>query len=137
MRQYLTETGGHFIGRVIAEIKEGRATYSGDTLAELRDANPTASLVDDGTLCAMYAAYYASLVTEREEITEDRYFELLGCLPPCKFTRFDKGGECFYISERLTGNLVEWCGIWQGKHYTFTDQASRPLDEIINKFKGA
>ena len=41
-----------------------------------------------------------------EEVTEDRYWEMLECLPPQMFKWF-KGGNIFRMSEYQTGNITD------------------------------
>lgn len=88
-------------------------------------------------LDALQAAHIASLITEPEPISEERYNELLECLPPC---RYHKAGRftVFHISERLTANLVQWCA-WGGSMecYGWTDHADLPTPEIIEKLNNA
>lgn len=139
MTTYLTETGDAFKGYVIAEIVNGRSTYSKQTVEELRAERPDSelTLVSGEELAEMLEAYYATLATDREEITEARYWDLLECLPPCRFTQAD-GCEVFHISERLTGNLVTWCAhvTAEDKYYEFTDDAALPIEGVMRKAKG-
>lgn len=69
--------------------------------------------------------------TNPEEITEERYWDMLEVLPPCRF----KNGR-FHVSERITGNLVSWFFKKNGKHFSFThfdDLTEEKLHEIITK----
>lgn len=44
------------------------------------------------------------------EVSEEYFMEMLGVLPPCKWTHdlVNVLSESFHISERLTDNIVEW-----------------------------
>lgn len=49
--------------------------------------------------------------TGATQITEERFWEMLEVLPPCRWDTTSVGGrrlEMFHVSERLTGNLVSW-----------------------------
>lgn len=88
-------------------------------------------------LDALQAAHIASLITEPEPISEDRYNELLGCLPPCRWHKAGKW-SVFHISERLQGDIVQWCA-QSGSMvcYGWHDQANITTPDIIAKLQAA
>lgn len=106
-----------------------RVAYTGLTLAEYMAENPTYKIISEDELHGLMTAHEESLKTKPEEITEEQYWDWLECLPPCRYD-----GNRFHISERLTGNLVQWCFRKDGKFYGFTDDAGisdERLGEII------
>lgn len=74
-----------------------------------------------------------SLVTPPEEVSEERYNNMLEVLPPCRW--HNSGSKTyFHVSERLTGNLVNWFCSTSGKFFSFTQDASistEKLNEIM------
>jgi hypothetical protein len=80
-------------------------------------------------LDAVMAEAEAALVTKPAPITAERFDDYLECLPPCRWHRH-AGVELFHVSERLTGDLVQWCARIEGQCYGWTDQARRPSDEL-------
>jgi hypothetical protein len=96
----------------------------------------TLRVVDKAQLDDLEAEYLAGRVTEPTEITQERFWEALECLPPSRYQR-NSGVEVFHICERITGNLVSWYGHKDDRYFTFDDLDNRPAVEIANKFKGA
>lgn len=86
---------------------------------------------------ALQAAHIASLITEPEPMSEDRYNELLECLPPCRWHKAGKW-SVFHISERLQGNIVQWCA-QSGSMvcYGWQDHADITTPDIIAKLQAA
>lgn len=73
--------------------------------------------------------YHSGMITKPKEVTKAHYWDMLECLPPCRFD-----GNVFHVSERLTGNLVNWYFKKGKKHYGFVDNADitdERLKEII------
>lgn len=88
-------------------------------------------------LDALNEAHVASLITEPEPMSEERYNELLEVLPPCRWATVG-GAETFHISERLTGNLVQWCIKFpSGECYGMTQAASISKEALADKVRGA
>lgn len=87
-----------------------RGSYGGRTLEELKtEYGPDVQLLPfreavDTCITNACATYCKPPV----EITREHYWQMLKVLPPCKWTR-DRGAECFYVSEALTGDLHSWC----------------------------
>lgn len=93
------------------------------TLEEYRKARPELKdlkEVSDEEMTEMYAVYEQSLVTEPAEVSEERYWEMLEVLPPCRWSKYG-GCSSFHISERYTGDLVSWFAQCQGKWYEWMD----------------
>jgi hypothetical protein len=74
--------------------------------------------------------YDDSLCDHWEEITEDRYDEMLGCLPPLDLK---DGG--FFMSEMHTNNITSFFQIYKSRHFTSLQRTSRPRGEILASLK--
>lgn len=77
-----------------------------------------------------------SLITPPEEVSEEHYINMLEVLPPCRW-HASGSKTYFHVSERLTGNLVNWFCSVGGKHFSFTNDASlstEKLNEIMAGF---
>ena len=77
-------------------------------------------IVSDAKLDAMLEEYAASLVTNPTEITEEKYFDALNVLPPCRWRKLG-GVETFHVSERLTRDLANWYARVGERFFTFVD----------------
>ena len=67
-----------------------------------------------------------------KEVDEDHYWDMLGVLPPCRWHNY-RGIELFYVSERITGNIVSWIAGLNGKYYKFAHYASATDEELAAK----
>jgi hypothetical protein len=72
----------------------------------------------------LFAEHRNSLISEFTEITEDRYFDMLECLPPKRWHTCE-GVEIFYMCECYTDDLYTCCGGYKGKYFS----ALRPIRE--------
>jgi|GEM_PF-6097072 len=72
-----------------------------------------------------------------QAITEERWYEMLGVLPPCKWAS-RAGVEFFHISERMTGDIVSWyTRAKNGQCATFMDLSTIPSEKIIIRHREA
>lgn len=78
----------------------------------------------------MEAAYTAQQVTAPSPISEEKYWDLLEVLPPCRWSHAG-GVEFFHVSERVRGNLVTWCAHVGDLYLSWVDLATRTNQEII------
>jgi hypothetical protein len=76
--------------------------------------------IDNAAFDALLATFEASRRTEPKSISEERYWEMLECLPPSKYCEV-AGVTMFHICERITGELVDWFAVCNGKHFTLCD----------------
>lgn len=67
--------------------------------------NPNLILVDEPTMDKMIDDYYLRLEKPWEEITKQKYMNLLECLPPQGWRNISPGLNVFYMMEAYTGNL--------------------------------
>lgn len=120
--------------------KDERGVYSDMTLEAYKaERGGNYELINEAELTARLDAYYDSLKTKPEPITEKSYYELLECLPPCRWATV-AGWSTFHVSERLTGNLVQWCAKKDGRFYGWTDDAAMSKEALaatLNSIKEA
>lgn len=114
---------------IIDALKEGRGTYSGETLDEIRARYPDARLMDDDEYNRIHAAYWTS---EPVEITEDEYVDALEALPPLQWRRGDYA-ETFKMSEFLSGSITGiYCRLGR-RYFCFNADVKTPHDQIVAK----
>lgn len=83
----------------------------------------------------LFQTYTETLISDFEEITEEKFYYMLECLPPCRW-HTHKGVELFYISEAYTSNLHSFGAKLNGKYYSATRRNNEPsesLAEAVNK----
>ena len=119
-------------------LPDGTVAWSGGLTLEQYQAERgfPVRVIEDDELDALIAQFEAGLITDAQPITEERYWDYLECLPPCRFTEI-AGWQVFHVSERLTGDLVQWCGARGGQHFGFTDRAGASLASIARKLDAA
>ena len=110
--------------------------HDGKTLEAYLFEYPLRKVITGEELDALLESHYASLVTAPAPISEDQYNEWLECLPPCRWRSYGPY-TAFHISERLTGNLVQWCVKHGQNYYGFTDSASMSEQSLIEKMTTA
>ena len=113
-----------------------RSPYSGKTLDELKVENPKLLAVTEEGIEKVIRAYEDSLVTEPEAITEEQWDYALNVLPPCRWERIGEMTEVFHISERITGNLVDWYGHTGADYCHFVDHADVTVEHLWKKVNG-
>ena len=123
-----------FQGHCVDIIREGQTVghYSGKSFEQLSaESKSVLKLVDDAEYDRFHHEYMASLCTKPSEITKERFWELLECLPPCRWSNYGVY-EMFHISERLQGNLVTWCAKDKinNKYYELDQQADIELHNL-------
>lgn len=90
-----------------------RGLYTNMTKEELEVeyGGPVQVMTDDEAVVLVEQAATTQPVT----IDQERFIDLLECLPPSKWHTFP-GAEAFHICERITYNIVTWC-VRIGKEY--------------------
>lgn len=91
-------------------------------------------VIDDAAFDALLAKFEADRRTDCESITEERYWEALECLPPSKYCAID-GVTMFHICERITGELVDWYAVHNGKHFTLCDYSHADRADIAARIR--
>ena len=110
--------------------------FSKLTLKEYLVENPEMSVVSDEKLSEFIKEREADMITLPEKITKERFWDMLEILPPCKWKTV-RCVEMFHISERITGNLVDWFVQTCDDYYSFTDRDSLSVDDLIKKIEVA
>lgn len=89
-------------------------------------------LVSNAKFDQMLTAYYESRRTAPREIAPEDYEWLLECLPPCKWNR-GAHFSSFHMSERITGNLVTWCGHYHDKYWRLDDYDTAKHSDLFEQ----
>lgn len=108
---------------------DGRGLYSGKTLDEFIFEYGDVTIVDQEVAIQHDRN---RRITTPVEISEERFHDMLNCLPPSKWRRFG-GAESFHISERITYDIVDWFVSIGGKFYSFADTDSLSAEEVVNR----
>jgi hypothetical protein len=85
--------------------------------------------ISEAQLDKLMQAHFDSLKSPPQAISKERFWELLECLPPSRWQNIS-GAEVFHVSERLSGNLVQWCARIGANHYAFTDDAALSVEKL-------
>lgn len=81
-----------------------------------------------------HAEYVRKNTKPVTEVTQERFWEMLEVLPPCKWNR---GGseETFHVSERLWDNYVSWFTRIGERYFECTDTDTRRHVEIVARVR--
>lgn len=122
----------NFKGYAITSMHDGihNDYEQGETLEELRirENNPNLNAVSWSEVEALMDKYENDLQTEFEEMTEERYDDLLNCLPPARWK-----GTRFFISEGYSGSLHQMCFQLENKKYYGALRSIRLSDAEISQ----
>lgn len=66
-----------------------------------------------------------------QEISEERYHEMLNVLPPCRWHGIGELFESFHVSERLSGNVVSWFVRYDERFFQIDDDATKTREELL------
>lgn len=105
----------------------GVTFYGRKTLEQCQAEHADAVVMDADEA---YALHEARFQTGASETTEERFNYALEVLPPGKWGHY-QGGEAFYVTERITGNIVSWYFKVAGRYFTMDTDASRPPAELL------
>ena len=101
------------------------------TLERYLADNPGFRVVETDEFDRLVEDYEYSRCTKWQPCTKAHWFDMLEVLPPCRWTRFD-GGEIFHVSERITGNLVNWYMRKGNNYFTRVQFADQNLDLLVH-----
>lgn len=110
-------------------LHDGRGQYSRENLEEIRVRYPGAEIAD---LDEWTAAKEKALCTEPQEITEERFMEMLEVLPPQRWRRCHTTDgvfvQSFELSEHLSGCVTSiYCQVGP-KFYEWTGIVGAPIE---------
>ncbi|MDR9393973.1 MAG: hypothetical protein RI571_06550 [Roseovarius sp.] len=115
-------------------LPDGTIAYSGGLTPEAYaiDRGFPVRVITDAELDRLEAEYIAGRITVPEEETEAEFWDALEVLPPCRW--HTRGGvELFHISERITGNLVDWHAQTGGRFFHFVDLDNAKSEDLARK----
>ena len=115
-------------------LPSGTVAYSGGQSFEDYNAERGGQfkLITDGQLDALLADFHGSMITDPEPITAEQFDDALNCLPPCRWGKV-RGVELFHVSERITGDLVDWYARLNGRHWHFVDHDRQTGERLAEK----
>lgn len=108
---------------------EGLTQFTRETPAQVLARCPGAERI---TLAQAVARMDAKWRKPVSEITRDRYWDMLECLPPVAWNR-NGSDESFKMSERTSGNITAiFCRLGDS-YYTLEDDMRTPHAEIVRR----
>lgn len=128
----------NFDGSVLTFMKDGmHCAWKNRTLKQIRtyEGNPNIIAIPWRELEKYVIQYHKSLCKPFEEISEDDYWEYLGCVPPKRHRR-----GTFFVGECYSGPIYRFCFELNGKYYSAYRSIKLPdeyLDNEINEFAKA
>ena len=104
----------YFDGTCLTSMSDDmHSDYGGETLEALRERekNPYLVAVSPVRMTLLVKRYTRALCKPFHEITEERYYELLECLPPARMQ-----SDWFFVGEPYYRNLYALCFESDGRH---------------------
>lgn len=122
--KYVIDASHKFDGSVIASMSDGvHCDFDGETLDELKERYPGARLADKEEVQQMYIA---AMVSEPfEEITEERYWDLLNCVPPAR-----QGNHWFFVGEPYQYKVHHLCFTVANRFFWARRRVDAPKEQI-------
>lgn len=123
----------YFDGSCLTSMSDGiHSDYGGSTLEELRECERNSHLVvvPPERISLLMKRYLRSQCKPFEEITEERYYDLLDCLPPARM-----GNGWFYVGEPYCGDLYPFCFKAGGRFYKGERPVRMKVEEISRQIK--
>ncbi len=107
--------------------------YGGETLEALRERekNPYLVAVSPVRMTLLVKRYTRALCKPFHEITEERYYELLECLPPARMQ-----SDWFFVGEPYYRNLYALCFESDGRYFGRNVPYVFPMRKSTARFKG-
>lgn len=105
----------YFKGECVTSMGDNlHSDYGNETLEELRvrEKNPYLIAVTPERMNLLVKRYQNALQTPFKEITEERYWDLLNCLPPARM-----GNSFFFVGEPYYGYLYPFCFKANGRYF--------------------
>jgi hypothetical protein len=135
MTQYIVKADEPFPGYIQSTVlDDGTVAYTDGMTPEdySKDRGYAIRLIDAAELTRLFNEHEAGLITDPSPITEDDWHDALNCLPPSRWGH-SRGVELFHISERITGDLVDWFAQVGGQYFRFVDLCNRDPAELAAK----
>ena len=116
---------------LITFLVDGHCHISGATIEEVQARYPEAIEMDyDAASDLIDQAIAAKYLTGPEEITEAKFIEMLGVLPPEKWFN-DGSSESFMLAELLVGNIGTFYARIGKRYYSVNAPSRTEHAEII------
>lgn len=118
----------YFDGACLTSMSDNlHSDYGGETLEELRKREDNTDLiaVSPERVTLLVGRYSRALCKPFREITEERYLDLLDCLPPARM-----GKGWFFVGEPYYGNLYPFC-FRSGGRFFHSERSIRLTDMEI------
>ena len=116
---------GEFQGWTKSIIKNGVDIYSGETKKEIIKQGYKVATSEE--VDKLRIKYENALTGEWSKITENKYDDMMCCLPPMEYIN---GG--FYMCEMYTGNISSFYQQLGDNYYTSLQRLSTPRAEILD-----
>ena len=119
----------YFDSVIVTSMRDDvHSDYGGETLEQLRDRydNPFLITVTPDRIALLLKRYDKALCQPFEEITQERYYDLMECVPPKRMRR-----NRFFVGEAYSGNMYDLCFILGGKYFKALRDI-RLSDEVID-----
>lgn len=100
---------------IIDEVMpDGRGRYGGRTLTEYQaEYRGEVIIISSDEAVERHKAKFMKPV---RQVTKERFWDMLEVLPPCRWWR-ESAAESFFVSERITYDLVSWFVRLGDKYY--------------------
>jgi hypothetical protein len=138
MKQYIIRTDKPFTGSVQSFLLEdGRVAYTSLTWEEYKDRHPEMELVSEAALYGLMKKHFDDMCDGYDEITEQRYYELLECLPPKRWKRLSDDVFPFFVGEPSAGEVYQLCLYHKpsDKYFSKLERISASDEKILNNFE--
>jgi len=110
-----------------------RGKYGGKTLEEYQfDHEGPVEVLDWEEATAIHRSKY---LTPPKQVTQERFWEMLEVLPPCKWNH-SKSAESFFVSERITLDLVSWFVRLGDEYWELIASDKLNHDDVVNLVLG-
>ena len=125
----------YFDSVIVTSMRDDvHSDYGGETLLELRDRykNPNLITVTPERIAFMLKRYDKALCQPFEEITAERFYDLMECVPPKRLRR-----NRFFVGEAYSGNMYDLCFKHGGRYFKALRSIALSDEEIdaeINAF---
>jgi len=111
--QYIIDKNQPFKGSVINTITkppyvdytEGKKWEDYKEEEEKKGENINLVIINAQEIDKLLKEYHSGLITEWEEVTEEKYYYGLECMPPLKWHNLQSGINIFYICEAYTSDI--------------------------------
>lgn len=132
--KYIIDPTVEFTGCVITSMSDDvHSDYGNETLEELRSNNKNPSLIAVGPdkMSEMVNNHRSRLNSEPFiEIDEERYYDLLDCLPPERML-----SGCFFVGECCQYDIYPFCFTIDGRFFQGKRIISTPREKLYAEIK--